>query len=75
MARSHAELEQMLDAVDAAIPRLVEAKPRAEDFWTAFASMANKVQACAGPDDHGWVCDRLDAIQVKHHLVPPADQI
>ena len=75
MSRSHAELEQMLDAVDAAIPRLVQSKPRAEDFWTAFMSLADKIQASAGPHDHGWVCDRLDAIQVKHHLVPPADQI
>ncbi|WP_114240700.1 hypothetical protein [Dyella sp. C9] len=75
MSKSHAELDQMLDAVDAAVPRLVRDKQKPEDFWAAFMSLADKVQASAGTGDHGWVCDRLDAIQVKYHLVPPADQI
>jgi hypothetical protein len=75
MAKSHAELDQMLDALDDFIPGLERSKPHATDFWDAFNKLAQAVQANAGPDDHGWVCDRLDAIQVKHHLVPPADQI
>jgi hypothetical protein len=75
MVKSHTELDQMLDALDASIPRLVQNKPKADDFWASFMSMAKAIQDRAGPNDHGWVCDRLDAIQVKHHLMPPPDQI
>ncbi|WP_430390069.1 hypothetical protein [Dyella sp. 20L07] len=75
MSKSHAELEQMLDAVDASVPRLMQSKARADEFWAAFLCLANRVQANANPVDRSWVCDRLDAIQVKHHMVPPADQI
>jgi len=75
MARSRAELELMLDTLDASIPGLVRNKPQAADFWSAFEHLADAVQNKAAPGDHGWVCDHLDAILVKHHLVPPADQI
>lgn len=75
MAKSRAELDQMLDALDEFIPGLVQSKSNANDFWSTFKHLADAVQAHAGPDDQGWICDRLDAIQVKHHLVPPADQI
>ena len=75
MAKTHAELDQMLDALDAFIPGLVQNKPNARDFWATFQSLADAIQKHAGPDDHRWICDRLDALQVKHHLVPPADQI
>ena len=75
MAKSRVELEQMLDALDEFIPGLVRGKPTAGDFWLAFNSLADAVQKNAAPGDSGWVCDQLDAIQVKHHLVPPADQI
>lgn len=75
MAKSRAELEQMLDALDDFIPGLVRNKPKAGDFWVAFNSLADAVQKNTGPEDRDWICDRLDAIQVKHHLVPPADQI
>lgn len=75
MAKSHAELDQMLDALDEFIPGLVRNKPDASDFWAAFNSLAAAVQKNAAPEEQPWICDRLDAIQVKHHLVPPADQI
>lgn len=75
MTKSRTELEQMLDALDEFIPRLVRTKPNAADFWIAFNRLADAVQKNAAPGDAGWVCDQLDAIQVKHHLVPPADQI
>ena len=75
MVKSRAELDQMLDALDEFIPGLARSKPDACEFWIAFDKLVQAVQNNAGPSDHGWVCDRLDAIQVKHHLVPPADQI
>jgi hypothetical protein len=75
MAHSHAQLEQMLDALDESVPRLVLSKPAPEDFWASFQAMAQAIQDRAQPSDRAWVCDRLDAIQVKHQLVPPADQI
>ena len=75
MAKSRTELDQMLDALDEFIPGMVQSKSNANDFWSTFKHLADAVQANAGPDDQGWICDRLDAIQVKHQLVPPADQI
>jgi len=75
MSQSHAQLDQMLDALDESVPRLMRNKPSPDDFWTSFMSMAHAIQNQAGADDSAWVCDRLDAIQVKHHLMPPADQI
>ncbi|AIF48265.1 hypothetical protein [Dyella japonica] len=75
MLQTHAQLEQMLDALDESVPRLLQNKPAPGDFWASFLSMAQTIQQRAEPGEHGWVCDRLDAIQVKHHLVPPADQI
>ncbi|TCI10261.1 hypothetical protein EZM97_15290 [Dyella soli] len=75
MAKSHAELNEMLDALDQFIPGLVQSKPNPRDFWATFTKLADAVQENAAPEDHGWICERLDAIQVRHHLVPPADQI
>ena len=75
MAISPAQLEQMLDMLDESIPRLVQNKSTPADFWASFASMAQAIQDRAPPDQRAWVCERLDAIQVKHQLVPPADQI
>ena len=75
MAHTHAQLEQMLDALDESVPRLVQTTPAPGDFWNSFTRLAQAIQDRAQPTDRAWVCDRLDAIQVKHHLVPPADQI
>jgi hypothetical protein len=75
MTHTHAQLEQMLDALDESVPRLVQTSPAPGDFWNSFTSLAQTIQDRAQPGDRAWVCDRLDAIQVKHHLVPPADQI
>jgi len=75
MAVSRAQLEQMLDALDESVPRLVRNKSLPGDFWTGFTSMAQAIQDRASPEDRAWICDRLEAIQQKHHLVPPPDQI
>ncbi len=75
MVSFHAQLDQMLDALDESVPRLVQSKTAPAEFWASFMSMANAIQSRAEPGERNWVCDRLDAIQVKHHLVPPADQI
>lgn len=75
MSKAHEQIDQMLDALDESVPRLVQNKPAPSEFWSSFMSMAHAIQSHAEPGDRAWVCDRLDAIQVKHHLVPPADQI
>ncbi|HET6555619.1 MAG TPA: hypothetical protein VFG49_18975 [Dyella sp.] len=75
MAKSRSELNEMLEALDDFVPGLARSKPNADEFWSEFNRLADAVQENAAPDDHAWVCERLDAIQVKHHLVPPADQI
>lgn len=75
MPQSHADLQRMLDALDSFVPGLAQAKPQPADFWAEFNRLAQAVQDNAGDADHGWVCERLDAILEKHHLVPPPDQI
>lgn len=75
MAISRAQLEQMLDMLDDSIPRLVQNKSTPADFWASFTSMAQAIQERAPPEQRAWACERLDAIQVKHQLVPPPDQI
>jgi len=75
MPSSRTQLENMLHELDDAVPRLAQEKPAAADFWAAFTNQAEAIRQSAEPADQAWVCDRLDAIQVKHQLVPPADQI
>jgi hypothetical protein len=75
MSKSRAELSEMVAALDVAVPSLADECPAACDFWQAFAARAEAIQDAAGPDDHGWICSRLDELLERHHLVPPADQI
>lgn len=75
MPLSRVELEHLLDALDASVPQLAQDMQEPADFWTRFGSAADAIQRQAGPDERTWVRDRLDAIQVKHHPVPPADAI
>jgi hypothetical protein len=75
MTTPNAQLDQMLNALDESIPSLVRNNPAPDAFWSSFIRAADAIQDQATPAERSWVCDRLDAIQVKHHLVPPADQI
>jgi len=75
MADPRTQLEHMLAALDESVPRLLRERPDPADFWADFMAKADAIQQHAMTDEHAWVCDRLDAIQVKHQLVPPADQI
>ena len=75
MPQTRDQLQSTLDALDAAVPALVRGMHAPGAFWARFTEMANDIQQQASPDDRAWACDRLDAIQVKHHLVPPGDSI
>ncbi|WP_266170495.1 hypothetical protein [Dyella subtropica] len=85
MAKTRQDLEMMLAELDAAIPRLLAEYPDPNDFWPNFNSLAAEAVEDAGAadesgedigtDDHAWVCEQLDNIMARHHLVPPPDQI
>jgi len=84
MTRTRQDLEMMLAEIEAAIPALQAKYTDPCEFWPAFERMAEEAIECAGSaddagdestDERARMCERLDAILVKHHLVPPADQI
>ncbi|SFR95224.1 hypothetical protein SAMN05216570_1152 [Dyella sp. OK004] len=83
MTKTRQDLEMMLAEIDAAIPTLLAKYPDPCEFWPAFDRMAEDAIECSGvsddaedEDDHrAWLCGRLDELMVKHHLVPPEDQI
>lgn len=75
MPASHAELQELISALDADVPALLRGHAAPSDFWASFHERVRQIQAQAAPEDHGWVCDRLDALLERCHLVPPADQI
>lgn len=75
MAATHDELLRMISSLDADVPGLLAAHPQPSEFWAAFNVRAGAIQAAASPDDHAWICERLDALLERCHLVPPADQI
>ncbi|TBR39703.1 MULTISPECIES: hypothetical protein [Dyella] len=75
MVATHVELQRLISTLDADVPELLRTHPAPDAFWQAFNARAQQIQDRAADTDHGWVCDRLDALLERSHLVPPADQI
>lgn len=75
MSASHDELQRLISALDADVPELLRVHPAPTAFWQAFNQRAKCIQEQADVSDHRWVCDRMDALLERCHLVPPADQI
>lgn len=62
MARTRAELDNMLDELERDLTMLVLDQVEHEDLWVVFASQADAISASAGPEDRAHVQTRIDAI-------------
>jgi hypothetical protein len=69
MAKTHAELQQMLDALDAAMPGFLEQHHLEEDFWGAFSSVVDEIDGATAPDDFGWVLVQVNIILKKYGIL------
>ncbi|MET3654106.1 hypothetical protein [Dyella japonica] len=81
MAKTREQLQQLLAALDRAIPDLVkdtredEPDPSGEvsgDFWAAFAGESDVILDDASAEDYEWVNQQIDALLAKHNIpLPP----
>lgn len=65
--RSHDELTNLLDNLEADLPALVVAHPNEGDFWAAFAGQADVIEDQAGVHSVE-VGSRIDAMLVSAAL-------
>jgi hypothetical protein len=81
MAKTREQLQQLLAALDRAIPDLVkdtqedEPDPSGDvsgDFWAAFAGESDVILDDASAEDYEWVNQQIDALLAKHNIpLPP----
>ena len=65
--KTRAELTDLLDALEAAMPALVRDNPDAADFWPAFAGQADVIEDSAeSGEDARYVQDRIDHLLANH---------
>ena len=69
MAATRPQLDLTLDALAAAMPRLM-ADTSDCCKGDAFAGMADDILEAAGPEDRAHVWSRLQCIQREHGLIP-----
>lgn len=55
-------LNRQLAALESELPHLRAEHPVPADFLMAFAGEADTIQDAAGPGDHEWVAQRLQAM-------------
>jgi len=65
---SREQMAKTLSIIDSAIPRLKSEFPEEEQFWPAFAGMADQVIENLTETDGEWAYAELDAIMHKHGL-------
>jgi hypothetical protein len=63
MAKTHEELQAMLDDLAAAMPQIVNT---GSDFWSEFAAWADPIQVAAEPGEADFVDASLAAILRLH---------
>jgi hypothetical protein len=69
MAKTLAELQQMLDALDAAMPGFLQQHALEEDFWAAFSGVVDEIDDVTAPDDFGWVLIQVDIILKRYGVL------
>ncbi len=60
--KTRAELDAMLDALDAEIPAMLKQCPDDGDFWAEFAGHADAIEDAARGEDCAYVTQRLDVM-------------
>ncbi|MEN1925098.1 hypothetical protein [Luteimonas qiangzhengi] len=56
---------QRLDALEVALPDLIQANPEPSDFWEAFLAVADPLEGEAGPHQ-GLVQQRIATMLARH---------
>jgi hypothetical protein len=59
------ELTQLLDELEASLPKMIEDNPDPSDFWLAFAGEADVIADQAG-NHAGLIDERIQAMLAKH---------
>jgi hypothetical protein len=71
MMKTRGKLRHMLDALDEAMPGVINANLDDRDFWPAFHLLADPIQDGAGFNDYIWVLNQINDIQFKHNKLAP----
>jgi len=69
MAKTLAELQQMLDALDAAMPGFLQQHTLEEDFWAAFSDVVDEIDGATAPEHFGWVLIQIDIILKRYGIL------
>lgn len=73
MPKTRAELDAALDALEKALPAMLE-QTVPEDWMEAFAGEAEPIREAAGPEDLAHVSNRLQCILRDAGLIPGDDE-
>jgi hypothetical protein len=68
--KSRAQLDAMIDKLDADLPDLIADNIDDEEFWHAFSRRTDAIASVAAPEDHSHVHGRVDQMLVEHGVVP-----
>ena len=67
------ELATMLDALERALPGMVERPPDEAEFWRIFTGAADAIKDNAGPDDAEYMRGRIDCMPKNAGMIPGED--
>ncbi|TBR37065.1 MULTISPECIES: hypothetical protein [Dyella] len=71
MPSTRDQLQAHLDALHAQVPQLLNGSDDRDEFWPAFASLADPILEAAGPDDYDWVSSQITGILQLNDVSPP----
>lgn len=71
MPSSRDQLELDLQQLHDQVPRLLRGNEDRDEFWPAFATLADPILEAAGPDDYDWVSAQITGILQSNDITPP----
>jgi len=67
------KLDEMLDGLEAALPRMIEEHPDDNSFWPLFSGHADVIEGCASAQDDAHVRARLSRMLQNAGKARPDD--
>jgi hypothetical protein len=74
VAKTQVKLQQMLDALDAAMPGFLQQHTNEKHFWASFSVLVDEIDSVTAPDDVGWVLLQIDVILKKQGILKRPEQ-
>lgn len=71
MACTREQLKTHLEHLHSQVPGLLQGSGDRDEFWPAFASLADSILEAAGPDDYEWVSSQITQILQQNAVTPP----